>query len=155
MRQRFANDFTKFDAARPLSKESLGIGNQMYGDITDAIHRGVPESASLDRRISNLIPAAESGDARDLEPGLGSSILKRAAARTGALAAGAGLGYAYGSPILGTAMGAVVPEMLSNPTVQMIGARGLNAGGKALRSPLVTRPVQVSPFIRPQPQTGQ
>lgn len=152
IRQRFGEDFTKFDVARPVSNEARAVGNKVYGKITDELHRAVPESAPLDKNISNLIPARDSASARNLEPGVAGSILKRVAARTGGLAAGAALGSHYGDPILGAALGATVPEMLSNPTAQMIAARSLNAAGKGIKSPIGVRALQAPALIRPQAQ---
>jgi hypothetical protein len=43
MRQRFGNDYTKFDHARPLTKEQQAVGNRAYKKITDEIHAAEPE----------------------------------------------------------------------------------------------------------------
>lgn len=153
MRQRFANDFTKFDAARPLSKESLNVGNQMYGDMTDAIHRGVPESAPLDKRISNLIPARDGGNVQELKPSLNQRIMQRFGVHTGALA-GAALGaHEFGLP--GAVAGLAIPELLADPTAQMVAARGLNAGGKALQSPVTGATAATGTLLKPRKQSAQ
>lgn len=150
IRQRFGNDFTKFDAARPLSNETRSVGNQVYGKLTDEIHRAVPESAPLDKRISNLIPARDAAGVRALAPGMGANVLQRVGAKTGSMAAGAFLGRELGNLPAGLALGAVLPEVLSNPTSQMIAARGLNLAGKGMQSPLGSRALQLPSLIRPQ-----
>ena len=149
MRQRFGNDFTKFDAARPLTNEARTVGNRMYGKLTGAIHSAVPESAALDSGISDLIPVRDSAAVRQLEPGLAGSSLRRIAARTGGLAAGTLLGSAVGNPTMGALMGAVAPEFVSNPTIQMIGARGLDYGGKVLSHPVVSPGMSIAPTAMP------
>lgn len=154
IRQRLGNDFTKFDMARPVSRESQSVGNKAYGNLTDAIHTAVPASAPLDRRISNLIPVKEAAAAKDLAPPTQGQILGRLGAKTGSLAAGTMAGAHYGSPVAGAVLGAVIPELLSDPTAQMIAARALDRTGKIVRSPLGGRAAQLAPNIRsnePQP----
>ena len=149
IRQRLGNDFTKFDMARPVSKEQMAVGNKAYGNLTNAIHSAVPESGPLDTRISNLIPVKESATVKDLAPQTTGQILGRLGAKTGSLAAGTMAGAHYGSPVAGAVLGAIVPELLSDPTAQMIAARGLDRAGKITRSPFTTRPVQAAQNIRP------
>ena len=130
IRQRFGEDFTKFDTARPLSNEALRVGNQAYRGLTNELHSAVPASAPIDQSISNLIPARDAAKATNLKEGMAGSVMSRIGARTGGLIAGGLLGHEMGSPIIGTALGAVAPEFLSSPTVQMAGARALDTAGK-------------------------
>lgn len=152
IRQRFGNDFTKFDAARPLSNETRSIGNQAYGKLTDELHRAVPESAPLDKRISSLIPVRDAAAVRALSPGIGSNVLQRIGAKTGSMAAGAMLGREMGNPVAGLAAGAILPELVSNPTTQMIGARSLDLAGRGIQSPIGTRALQLPSLIKPRRQ---
>lgn len=140
IRQRLGNDFTKFDMARPVSREQMAVGNKAYGGLTNAIHAAVPESAPLDRRISNLIPIKESADIRALQPETTGRVLTRLARPTGALI-GAAEGARLGG-IPGGIAGLVIPEMLTDPAAQMIGARTLDAAGKVARSPITGRSIQ-------------
>jgi len=131
MRQRFGEDFTKFDTARPLAKEALRVGNQAYGALTNELHRVVPESVEPDRIISNLIPARDSAAAKSLNAGTGQRALGRFAAHTGALT-GAALGYhQYGVP--GMAAGLLLPELISSPTAQISAARLADTTGGLVR----------------------
>ncbi len=163
MRQRFGEDYTKFDHARPLSSEAMRVGNRTYGKITNEIHSGVPESAPLDKTVSDLIPVAEGGKAQDLNAGMGQRIMGRMKAPTGALvgaAMGAGMGMERYGPlgILGAIPGVLIPEILASPTVQMAIARSIYGLGKGVKSPLVSRPLQAGPFvprITPQSLTQQ
>ena len=149
IRQRLGNDFTKFDAARPVSNETKSIGNRAYGAITNEIHSAVPESAPLDRRISNLIPVKDSAAVKDLAPSTSGQVLARLGAKTGSLAAGTMAGAHYGSPVAGAVMGAILPELLSDPTAQMIAARTLDRTGKITRSPFTARTIQGAQNTRP------
>lgn len=142
LRQRLGNDFTKFDMARPVSREQMAVGNKAYGALTNAIHSAAPESAPLDRRISNLVPIKESADVRKLQPDTMGRVLTRIARPTGALI-GAGEGYRAGG-IPGALAGLVIPEMLTDPTAQMIGARVLDSAGKVARSPITGRTLQTA-----------
>lgn len=155
IRQRLGNDFTKFDMARPVSREGQSVGNRAYGALTDEIHSAVPESAPLDRRISNLIPVKESADVKNIEASTPQQIMRRFGAKTGALAAGAAAGAASGHTLGGVLGGAIIPELLSNPTVQMSAARAMDAAGKVIRNPITGRVIQGGQFIRPSTQASQ
>ncbi len=153
IRQRFGEDFTKFDVARPVSNETRAVGNRVYGKLTNELHSTVPESALPDEAISNLIPVRDATRARDLNAGLAQRFLGRFGAHTGALAGGL-----YGASIgglPGAVAGIAIPELLADPTVQMTAARGINAAGEAAQSPFIGRPAQVLPFIRPQKEPQQ
>jgi hypothetical protein len=141
MRQRFGNDFTKFDHARPLSKETQKVGNRAYKKITDEIHAAEPESAAPDKDISNLIPVKENARVKSLNAGPVQNAMHRFAAHTGAIAGGAGVGYSVGG-IGGAIAGAILPDLISSPEVRMGAARGINAAGKAMKSPITGRIAQ-------------
>jgi hypothetical protein len=146
IRQRLGNDFTKFDLARPVSRESQGVGNQAYSALTNEIHRAVPESAPLDRRMSNLIPVKEAADARKLAPDTTGRVLMRVARPTGALIGAAEGARVGGLP--GALVGLTIPELLSDPTAQMIAARSLNRAGKITRAPATGRILQTVQNVR-------
>ena len=89
------------------------------------------------RRISNLVPVKESADVRKLQPDTTGRVLMRVARPTGALI-GAMEGARMGG-IPGGIAGLVVPEMLTDPTAQMIGARALDRAGKVASRAPITR----------------
>src|ERR1700722_1820160 len=134
IRQRLGNDFTKFDMARPVARETQAVGNRAYGALTDEIHNAVPESAPLDRRISNLIPIKEGAATKDIQASAIPRVLGRIARPTGALI-GAAEGARLGG-IPGAIVALVIPELLSDPTAQMITARGMDTAGKIFRHPI-------------------
>lgn len=141
IRQRFGNDYTKFDHARPLTKEQQAVGNRAYKKITDEIHSAEPESAAPDKDISNLIPVKENARVKSLNAGPVQNAMHRFAAHTGAIAGGAGVGYSVGG-IGGAVAGAILPDLISSPEVRMGAARGINAAGKAMKSPITGRIAQ-------------
>lgn len=150
IRQRLGNDFTKFDMARPVTRETSQVGNRAYGALTNEIHSAVPQSAPLDTRISNLIPVKESADVRALTPDTTGRILHRFIPHTGALI-GAAEGARIGG-IPGAIAGLTIPELLADPTGQMIAARTLDTAGKLTRHPITGQVLRGSQLIRPNAQ---
>jgi hypothetical protein len=150
IRQRLGKDFTKFDVARPVSNEAKQLGNNAYMGLTDEIHRAVPASAEPDRIISNLIPARDSAQARQLNAGPAARIIDRFARPTGALIGGIG-GYEAGG-IPGAIAGTVGPVLMTDPTAQMIAARGLDTAGKVTRHPITGQVIRGAQNIRPNDQ---
>lgn len=148
IRNRLGNDFTKFDVARPVAGEARKVGNAAYSALTNEIHRAVPESAPFDRNISNLIPVRDSAQALELQPGAGAKVLQRIGRHTGALV-GAGIGYEHGG-LPGAIAGLVIPELLTEPPVQVAGARAMNAVGGGLISPAVSKAGTVLSTIQPK-----
>lgn len=153
MRQRFGNDFTKFDTARPLSKEALRTGNQMYGKMTDELHSQVPDLKPVDTRISNLIPARDATHVRDLNAGLPQRMMGRFGAHTGALAGALYGGHEFGLP--GAVAGIAIPELLADPTAQMIAARGADYSGKALSHPMGRATTPIPSLIKQRSKEKQ
>lgn len=149
IRQRLGEDFTKFDMARPVTREASRVGNRAYGALTNEIHSAVPESGPLDTRVSNLIPVKDSAAVKDIEAPTTQQIMRRFGAKTGALAAGAAAGAASGHTLGGILGGAIIPELLSNPTAQMSAARVLDTAGRVIRHPITGRVVQGGELIRP------
>jgi hypothetical protein len=148
IRQRLGSDFTKFDMARPVSREAQSVGNKAYGALTNEIHNAVPESGPLDTRISNLIPVRESADVRALAPDTSGRILHRFIPHTGALI-GAAEGFRAGG-IPGAVAGLTIPELMADPTAQMIAARGLDTAGKVTRHPITGQVIRGAQNIRNQ-----
>jgi hypothetical protein len=139
IRNRFGKDYTKFEHAKPLTNEALGVGNRIYGGLTDELHSAVPESLPLDTRMSNLIPVRNAAETLAKRPGAVDRLMNRLSARTGAMAVplvGYGMG---GAP--GAAAAVTLQELLSDPTARMIAARGLNSTGKGITSPAFRRAV--------------
>lgn len=122
-----------------------GTAAQTYHTLADTLHKAVPESAELDTRASSLIPVAERAESIERGPGMGQKTLHRVAAHTGA-GLGAGLGYYLGG-LPGAVAGAVIPEVLSDPGMQMGAARVLNTGSKALKSAPARSAGQFIPLV--------
>lgn len=153
LRQRFGNDFTKFDHARPLPSETMNVGNRAYHRLTDEFHREVPGTAEPDTNIANLTPVAESAAARKLNAPTLQRMVGRFAPHTGALVGAVG-GYHAAGP-LGAAAGIAVPEILASPTVQAAAARGLNGAGRGIASPITGRIVQGAQLAKPLRRTDE
>ncbi len=107
-----------------------------------------PEIQALRGREAGLIPVTQRGASTDLNAGLGQRVLGRIGAHTGALT-GAALGAHFGG-LPGGLAGLVIPEIAASPTVQMIGARGLNAGANVLKSPITKYGAKVAPALTRQ-----
>jgi hypothetical protein len=111
------------------------------------------EIQQLRGRETGLIPVAQRGASTDLNAGLGQRVLGRIGAHTGALT-GAALGAHYGG-LPGGLAGLVIPEIAASPTVQMIGARGLNLGSQALKSPIAKYGAKVLPALTREKENGR
>lgn len=147
LRQRFGNDFTKFDHARPLPSETMNVGNRAYHQLTDEFHRAVPGTEEPDTNISNLAPVAESAAARKLNAPPLQRMVARFAPHTGAMAGMIAGGMTHGIP--GAIAGGVIPEILASPTVQAAAARGINGAGRAVASPITPRLIQGAQLAKP------
>jgi hypothetical protein len=105
-----------------------------YGPLTEELHAAVPALAPIDQNLHNLLPVADRATAKDLNAPFLQRVAGRVGAHTGAgLAAvtGGTAGYLHGGPagaLLGGAAGLVIPELLSEPAVQMGFARAANKG---------------------------
>ena len=122
-----------------------GTAAQAYHQLGQEFERGVPEAADLNQRISSLIPVAERAEALERGPGLPQRTMQRVAAHTGA-GLGAGLGYYLGG-LPGAVAGGVIPEMLADPTTQMIAARSLHGAGKGLQTPVAKGIARAVPYL--------
>lgn len=125
-------------------------GAQAYRALDDELDRTVPAAKDLNQRASSLIPVAQRAESTDLNANTLQRALGRVARPTGGMAsaiAGAYEGGTHFGP-LGALGGAVVggglPELIASPTAQMIAARGLNATGKGLQSPVGTTAARVA-----------
>ena len=147
IRQRFGNDFTKFDHARPLPSETMNVGNRAYHQLTDEFHRAVPGTAEPDTNIANLMPVSESAAARKLNAPPLQRIVARFGPHTGALAGALYGAHAGGLP--GAVAGLAVPEILASPTVQAAAARGINGVGRGIASPVSGGVIQGSQLAKP------
>lgn len=112
-----------------------GIIRKVYHALDSELDLAVPESKTLNQRISSLIPVAQRGESVERGADLTQRVAHRVAAHTGALA-GTGIGGAYGykegglpGALAGGALGLAAPELIASPTAEMAGAR-------ALRSPV-------------------
>jgi hypothetical protein len=101
------------------------ILQRVYGALDNELDRTVPGADKLNQRISSLIPAAQRASKTAENAGTTQRILGRIARPTGALA-GAALGYHEYGP-KGAMIGLVAPELVTNPAVEMFGARALNS----------------------------
>jgi hypothetical protein len=110
------------------------ITQRVYGALDAELDKAVPGSKELNQKMSSLIPAKTRAKILSQGAGTGQRIMNRISRPTGALAsAGIGgvLGYERGGPekaIEGAALGLALPEIISSPTSQMIGARFLKSG---------------------------
>lgn len=127
--QRGLGDLRDFSPAARSTFADQATG-RAYHQLGEGINQAVPEIVPLNQRTSSLIPVAKRATAADLNAGFLQRLSGRAAAHTGALAAG-GIGYAtHGIP--GLLTGIAVPEIVSSPEFQMAFARGANKAGGIL-----------------------
>lgn len=132
LKREFGKDFTRWNPLNPSGE--MGTARKAYGALANEFNQAVPGAEPLNQRISSLIPVSERANIVQHNATLPQRVQGRLAAHTGALA-GTAVGYAtHGLP--GAVMGMVIPEFLSDPTVQMVGARSLNAAGKGLENPV-------------------
>lgn len=122
-----------------------GTAAQTYHSLAESLHNAVPESAELDKRATSLIPVAQRAEVLERAPGTAQQIARKLVAPTGALAGGIGGYYAGGVP--GAVAGMVAPVVLGSPTAQMIAARALNLGSKALKSKPAALAGRATPII--------
>jgi hypothetical protein len=133
MKRQFGDDFVRNYNPISDTKGQLGVARQTQHAMADELHRVAPGSKPLDVAMSAGIPIAEKADIKALRAGPVQNMINRFGAHTGALTGAIAGGVTHGVP--GAIAGLAIPEFLANPTVQMIGARGLDLGGKILRSP--------------------
>ncbi len=150
LQRRLGEDYGKFDSSRPLSSESRNLANKAYGTMNEQLRSKVPEAATLNNRISNLIPIKDSAAVKDIQPGFAGQVAQRIAAKTGSLALGAYGMHEAGLP--GLAAGVAIPELLGNPTAQMAAARTLNTTGNVLKKPIVGQAARATDLVRKRNQ---
>lgn len=103
----------------------------VYHSLDSQMDQLAPGTGELNQRISSLIPVANRAGATDLNEGLIGRTIGRFGKPTGALVgglAGAAEGRREGGTqgaIIGGLTGLVAPEILSNPTTLMTGARAI------------------------------
>lgn len=121
-----------------IHEQAVGAGRRAYGGLTGEFHRVLPESESLDTRVSNLIPVKNRAQITALGDNPLQKGLARFGAHTGALTLG-GLGAAEGArergipgAIVGGLTGVLAPELIASPEGQMLAARTMFRSG-ALR----------------------
>ena len=108
-----------------------GIKKQIYNALDSELDRLVPESQSLNQRISSLIPVREAAKRQTLAPDIVQRSLNRFATPTGALVGGllgTGAGYEkHGLPgaLVGGTVGLIAPEVLVSPGFRMFMARAM------------------------------
>jgi hypothetical protein len=108
-----------------------GVRKQIYNALDNEFDQLVPESQSLNQRISSLIPVRDRARAAALAPDIAQRVAGRFGARTGALvgaAVGGGTGYRAGGipgAVIGGLTGLVAPEVLASPGFQMSLARAM------------------------------
>jgi hypothetical protein len=150
MRQRFAQDYTNFNPRTPRSPEETGLANTMYGEMAKELERKAPGISPLNQTIQSLVPVARKAGKTALADTAMQNAMGRIARPTGALTA-ALAGLTVGG-IPGMIAGLGVPEMISDPTSQMIAARGLAGTGKALGSPTANAAIAASQLKKKKPQ---
>lgn len=134
------------DLKRGLNEDYVGSWNpetkpgvtstarRAYGAMARELHDVVPESAELDKRASSLIPVVKRGESTALNAPMSQRVMHRIGAHTGALTGatlGSIAGYREGGgegAVIGGIGGLVLPELIANPTTEMMWARGLNGG---------------------------
>jgi len=134
MKRQFGDDFVRNYNPISDTKGQLGVARKTQHAMADELHRVAPGSKPLDVAMSSGIPIAEGADIKALRAGPIQNMVNRFGAHTGALTGAIAGGMTHGLP--GAVAGLAIPEFLANPTVQMTAARGLDLGGKVLRSPL-------------------
>lgn len=126
------------------SNAFVGPRNAIYGTMADEFHKAVPEAASLDSRISSLIPATK--------PPTGSLFGHAAGPATGALVGG------YEGAQHGGVEGAVKGALLGG-TIGVAAPAAINAGARLVYSPATQRLIPLIggtglQYTRPNQQTG-
>lgn len=146
MKREFGKDFTKWNPLHP--KGEMGTARQAYRALDDELDRTVPGAQGLNQRISSGIPVAEQAESQALHAGPAQNVMHRVAAHTGAMALGAGAGYAAGG-FPGMVAGTVIPELISTPAARMAGARGIYGLGKFAAKPVVGKVAQAGAIAGP------
>jgi len=103
------------------------VGKMAHHSLGEEISSVVPEVKPIYQATSSLRPVIQRGNAADLNAGLLQRVIGRFGTPTGALLGGAA-GLHYGG-IAGGLAGLAGPELLSNPSTLMMGARALNSEG--------------------------
>lgn len=117
-----------WNPAIPNKLSDTAVSN-VYHALDSEMDGLAPGTKELNQRISSLIPVANRAGAADLNEGLIGRTIGRFGKPTGALVgglAGAAEGRREGGTngaIIGGLTGLVAPEILSNPTTLMTGAR--------------------------------
>ena len=150
MRQRFAKDHAQFSLRTPRSPEESGLANSMHHAMRQELERVVPGISPLNQTIQSLVPVARKAGRTALADTAMQNAMGRIARPTGALTA-ALAGLKVGG-VPGMIAGLGVPEMISDPTSQMIAARGLAGTGNALGSPAANAAVTASQLKKKKPQ---
>lgn len=116
--------------------KTIAAGRGAYHALREGIHEAVPESAAIDERISNLLPAIRRAESVSREAPFLQRVGGRLRAHTGVLAGGAGLGGLLGyreggtkGMIEGGLVGLTAPELISSPEGQMAVARMMHGAG--------------------------
>jgi hypothetical protein len=145
MKREFGKDFSRFKPG-VSTKEGISTANKAYHAMADEFNNAVPGGAQLNRRIQNLVPVARAAESTSRNEGLIPHVMTRLERPTGGMVP-ALIGYsAGGGP--GAALAATVPEIVSTPSVRMIGARGLYGLGKGLGSPVTANATRIAPLVR-------
>lgn len=135
------------------TKGTASLMKRVYAAIDGELDRVVPEGEDLNQKISSLIEVRNRADIESRNAGLVQNVAHRFAAHTGALtmgAAGGYEGYKQGGPegaIIGGLAGVVGPELLANPTAQMLAARGMNVAPQIIRPVAVPLANAAQPYI--------
>jgi hypothetical protein len=122
----------------------------MYGEMANELERKAPGISPLNQTIQSLVPVARKAGKTALADTAMQNAMGRIARPTGALTA-ALAGLKVGG-IPGMIAGLGVPEMISDPTSQMIAARGLAGTGNALGSPTANAAITASQLKKKKPQ---
>lgn len=138
MKQEFGKAHTTWNAIRP--KNEVGTAREVYRGLDSEIDRIIPEGAQLNQEVSSLIPIKDRAIKVNSNASMPQRIMGRWKAHSGALLGTVAGGAAYGPA--GAIAGAIVPELMATPAVQIGAARGLWGAGKALQGTAAQRAAQ-------------
>ncbi len=129
----FGNEHVRFIQGR--TSQANDIAKRAWGSLRNAIRENAPETAALDKRTSNLVPARDLAVRADNLAGPVETGVNRMTRPTGGMIP-AIAATIHGGPLAGAATLAG-QEALTSPTVKMGIARGLwrGVGGERLSAP--------------------
>ena len=132
MKRRFGKQMTKFDSARPITREATQLGNEMYGDLASEFNTKVPGAAAINQTLQNNLALAKGSKAATLAPGPGDATIDRWTRPTGGLAAV--LMAAAKGGLLGAGGMTIAQGLIGSKTAQNTMARPLWSGANGMQT---------------------